>query len=189
MCLRRFLHTVIWCQVFLSNPNNLHTVIWFQSWLVSCMFYGRSTHEGYLMSIITLYNINNIYICIYVHAYRACSKSNKACVMWYATERGKVKINSPTLCVWTNKSQEWPLKGRYELKSNYLHSMTNNQLDREGNVGHWVAWLDEIERRRKEAKWLARAFAPKIVPFNQRKSGRGCLVLGHKSAWKDVLIY
>ena len=64
----------------------------------------------------------NLYIYIYMHRY-ICIYS----VTWYATERGKGKINSPTLCVWTNKSQDWPLKGRYEWKSNYSHSMICNE--------------------------------------------------------------
>ena len=51
----------------------------------------------------------------------------KQSVTWYATEREKVRLISPTLCVWTNKSQDWPLKGRYERKSNYSHSMICNE--------------------------------------------------------------
>ena len=60
----------------------------------------------------------------------------KTIMTWYATERGKVRLISPTLCFWTKKSQDWPLKGRYERKLNYSNSMTCNRLDREWNVGH-----------------------------------------------------
>ena len=104
---------------------------------------------------------------------------------WYATERGKVRVISPTLCVWTNKSQNWPLKGRYERKSNYSHSVTCNRLDRKGNVGHcssMTGWNREEEERGFSDK-------KEIVPFHQRKFGRESFFFGQKSAWKDVLIY
>ena len=35
-----------------------------------------------------------------------------------------------------------------------LHSMTCDRVDGEGNVGHWVAWLGEVEEE-EWAKWLA----------------------------------
>ena len=47
-----------------------------------------------------------------------------------------------------------------------LHSMTYDCLDREGDVGHWVAWLYEIEMRKKEAKWLAETFSAESSTFS-----------------------
>ena len=77
---------------------------------------------------------------------------------WYATERGKGKINSPNLCVWTNEPQRLTIKAvRMKVKQDYLLSITYNWLDREGNAGHCSS-PNEIEMGNKEAKWLARAF-------------------------------
>ena len=53
---------------------------------------------------------------------------------------------------------DWPLK-QSECRSNYLHSITYNWLDREGNLGHWVAWSGEVEMKKKETKWLDEAFS------------------------------
>ena len=39
----------------------------------------------------------------------------------------RLDLISPTVCVWTNKSQDWPLKRRYERKSNYSHFMICNE--------------------------------------------------------------
>ena len=80
-------------------------------------------------------------------------------VTWYATKRRKGKINSPTFCVWTNKPHGLTAKAaRMQVKQNYLHSIIYNWLDREGNVGHCSS-PNEIEMRKKEAKWLARTFS------------------------------
>ena len=57
-------------------------------------------------------------------------------VTWYASERGKGKINSLTICVCTNKSQGLTTKAVRMQVKRYQHSMTYNWLDREGNVGH-----------------------------------------------------
>ena len=54
-----------------------------------------------------------------------CTK-NKACVTWYATERGKGKIDSSTLCVWTNKPQGQTAKAvrmKIKQKLTALHDL------------------------------------------------------------------
>ena len=111
-------------------------------------------------------------------------------VSWYATEGGKGKINSPNLCVWTNKFQDWPLKGRYERKSNYSHSMIYSESRSEWKPraactpwpvigwterGMWVivvAWPDEVEEE-KGAIWLARAFRTKNSAFSSEEIWKG----------------
>ena len=113
-------------------------------------------------------------------------------VTWYATERRKEKINSPTLCVWTNKTQDWPLKGRYELKSNYLHSITYNWLDIEGNVGHCsspneIAWPGDIEE--EGAKWLARAFRAQNSAFSSEEIWKGIFSFEDRSRWIKTSVY
>ena len=47
----------------------------------------------------------------------------------------------------------------------------HNRVDGEGNVGHWVAWPDEVEE--KEAKWLARAFRAKNNAFSSEEIWKG----------------
>ena len=42
-------------------------------------------------------------------------------------------------------------------------------------------------RRRKEPNDWLEPFTPKIMPFRQRKFGRGSSDLGQQSAWRDVL--
>ena len=72
------------------------------------------------------------------------------CVMWYATERGKGKINPPTFCVWTNKPQGLTTKAvRMQVKC-YQLSVTYDLMDREGSVGHYscmTRWNREEEER------------------------------------------
>ena len=91
--------------------------------------------------------------------------------MWYATKRGKRRLIPQSFCVWINRLQDCPLKGRYEWKSitrtpwsaacwtknegqSYPHTMTCNQLDKEGDAGHsiivtrWNGW-----RRKKPNDW------------------------------------
>ena len=97
----------------------------------------------------------------------------KESVMWYATERGRGKINSPTLCVWTNKSQDWPLKGKYERKSNYSHSMTCNRVGREGNVGHrsgMTGWSREEEER---GRMIGQSLRTKNSAFSSEEIWKG----------------
>ena len=60
--------------------------------------------------------------------------------------------------------KDWPNPGQNEGQS-YLHSMTYNRLDREGNA---VAWPEEIEEKER-TKWLAKPFSAKMTPFCQRK--------------------
>ena len=47
--------------------------------------------------------------------------------------------------------------------------MTSNRVDREENVGHWVAWPEEIEMRKKEAKWLAKLFSAESSTFSSEE--------------------
>ena len=71
-------------------------------------------------------------------------------VTWYAPEKRKSKIYFPfPFCVWTN--------------------MTCNRVDREENVVHWLAWPDEIEMRKKGAKWLAEAFSAESSTFSSEE--------------------
>ena len=58
----------------------------------------------------------------------------------------KGKINSPIICVWTNKPQELTAKAVRMQVKRYLHSMTYNWLDGEGNVGHCSSLTDDIEK-------------------------------------------
>ena len=93
-------------------------------------------------------------------------------VTWYATERRKVRLNYTTLCVWTYKPRGLTTKAvRMKVKQSYLHSMTYNWLDREGNVGHCSrpSRERERERKKKEAKWLARAFRVKNSTFSSEE--------------------
>ena len=62
-----------------------------------------------------------------------------------------------------------------------LHPITCDRVDRKENVGHWVAWPDEVKEE-EEAKWLAEP----LVPFRHRKFGKVFLVWGQKLAGKDV---
>ena len=48
-----------------------------------------------------------------------------------------------------------------------------------------VAWQEEIVGEEK-AKWLARPFSAKMIPFRQRKFGKESLVWGQKLADKDA---
>ena len=104
----------------------------------------------------------HIYAYIYIYIY---------CDLVGHRERKKVLI-SPTLCVWTKKFQDRPLKGRYEGKSNYHTpwSVTNpgqnesqglptlhDRLGGEGIVGHYGGMTGE----EGGAKWLSRAFSAK----------------------------
>ena len=75
--------------------------------------------------------------------------------------------------------QDWPLKGRYGQKSNYSHSMIYNEsrsecgrVDRERNIGHWIAWLDE-GKEEEGAKWMAWAFRAKNSAFSSEEIWKG----------------
>ena len=97
----------------------------------------------------------------------------KVLVTWYATGRRKIRLISPTLCVWTNKSKDWPLKGRYGRKSNYSHSMTCNRLDREGNVGHcssMTGWNREEEER---GQMIGQTLSAKNSTFSSEEIWKG----------------
>ena len=71
----------------------------------------------------------------------------------------------------------------------YPRSKTYNRLDKEGNTGYSSCMTRENSGRRKKAKWLARPFSTKMIPFHQRKFGKESWVWGQKSVWKDMLAY
>ena len=120
------------------------------------------------------------------------------------------EVNFPTPSVFELTSpKDWPVKGRYERKSvtrkprsknllnkvtnpgqnegqSYLHSMTYNQLDKEGNEGHSSSMTGGNRGRRKSQLWMAKHFGTKMIPFRQRKFGKESLVWGQKSADKDI---
>ena len=108
---------------------------------------------------------------------RLISKSLSLCInpfvtvpseTWYAPERGKVRFN---FCVGTNKPQRLTTKAvKIQVKQNYSHFMTCNRVDREENVGHWVARPDEIGMSKKEVKWLAEDFGAESSRGNLDKA-------------------
>ena len=123
-------------------------------------FYGMSTIVDYLKpNPVFTHTHTHTYIYIYI-------------VTWYAPERGKVRFNSPYPSVFELTSPATDRWGSENTGQSYLHSVTPNWLDEEGNVGHWIAWPGEVEEE-EGVKWLAEAFAPKIMPLRQRKFGRG----------------
>ena len=107
--------------------------------------------------------------------------------MCTVTWRGKGKINSPTFCVWTNKPQGLTAKAVRMQVKRYQHSMTCDRLDGERNVGHcggMTGWGGGGGRSQMIGPSLL--CQKKIVPFHQRKFGKGSLVWGQKSTDKDV---
>ena len=70
--------------------------------------------------------------------------------------------------------KDWQNQGQKEGQS-YLHSMTYDRLDREGNAGHSSSMTGR--KRRRKVKWLAKPFSTKMIPFRQRKFGKDSLVL------------
>ena len=90
--------------------------------------------------------------------------------------------------VWINRPQGLTAKAvRMKVKS-YLHSMTYNRLDREGNAGHSSSTTVVNSGRRKKSKWLARPFSAKMIPFRQKKFGKGSLVWEQKLVDKDACL-
>ena len=54
----------------------------------------------------------------------------------------------------------------------FLHSMTCDRVDGEGNVGHWVAGPVEVEEEEEGTKWLAEPLAPKNSTFSSEEIGK-----------------
>ena len=91
------------------------------------------------------------------------------------------------VCVWTNRPQDWPVKGRYEWKSitrtpwsaacwtvtnpgqnegqSCPHSMTYNLLDEEKNPGHSSSMTGGNSGRRKKPNDWPDPLAPKWYLF------------------------
>ena len=115
----------------------------------------------------------------------SCPHSCISFVTWYATKRGKVRFNFPYSSVFELTSpNDWPLK-QSEYRSNYLHSITCDRVDREGNVGHWVAWPDEEE---EGAKWLAEPLAPKNRTFSSEEIWKRIFSFENRSWWIKTLV-
>ena len=142
---------------------------WF-SYRWSCY---KTSSIGYIAPVTLLVTLHNIYIYIYV-----C-----VCVCVYVLWRGILsregrggKFPYPTVFESTGP-KDWPNPGQNEGQS-YLHSMTCNLLDEEKNPGHSYNMTGgNSERRKIEAKWLARPFSAKIIPFRLRKFGKESSVL------------
>ena len=107
-----------------------------------------------------------------------------ATVTWYATERER-EVNSPTLrCL----NQQVPRTDRIQVRMKAKATCTPLSIigwTEKGTQVTLVAWPEEIEEEEK-AKWLAKPFSAKMIPFHQRKFEKDSLVWGQKSADKDV---
>ena len=99
---------------------------------------------------------------------------------WYATERGEVRFNVPSPSVFELTSPETDRWGSWNTGQSYLHAVTQNWLDEEGNVGHWVARSEEVEKE-EGAKWLAEAFSAESRTFSSEEIGKRIF-----SSWTGV---
>ena len=103
---------------------------------------------------------------------------------WYATETER-EVNSPTLrCL----NQQVPRTDQIQVRMKAKATCTPWPIigwSEKGMQVTLVAWLEEIEEEEK-AKWLAKPFCAKMIPFRQRKFGKDPLVWGQKSVDKDV---
>ena len=94
---------------------------------------------------------------------------------WYATEREK-EVNSPTLwCL----NQQAPRTDRKSSQNESTPWLIIGWTEK-GMQVTLVAWLEEIVGEEKKAKWWARPFSTKMIPFRQRK------FWGQKTVDKEV---
>ena len=114
-------------------------------------------------------------------------KEEKATVTWYATQRER-EVNSPTLrCLNQQVPRTDRIKVRMKAKANCTPWPIIGWIGKEMQV-ILVAWPEEIEEEER-AKWLARPFSAKMIPFRHRKFGKGTFVWEQRSACKDMLTY
>ena len=104
--------------------------------------------------------------------------------MLYATERER-EVNFPTLwCL----NQQVPRTDWIQVKMKAKATCTSWPIigwTEKGMQVTLVAWPEEIEEEEK-AKWLAKPFSAKMIPFHQRKFGKDSGVWGQKSRDKDI---